>query len=349
MRARHELFPLVLPVLLCVAAWAMIVARPAARAHVSPQPRQRVELARHAQRPPSPEPAEAPEPAATSETPASNAGEAPAVAPPTVVDGPVSATGTSGGEGETIMIEGEWGCGLSYDGDWYDRWQWSPAGLAWSRRYFYMRRASEARWRAWREARSRRANTVMMPGAFAAMPDEDVPSLCSVFGAACGGGGSSRAVTTAPAVVAEPEPAVVRREGRRWTLANGLVEATIDPDALCALTVRRPARDESLPPLTFATPSSSACEVVETASPDTEVTHGGVALAVTWRGNGWWQQAVVSLRDGGASPEASVTRSTRVGGAVRVEATNLTGAPLAWMLGGREHTVAPRGVATFGS
>ncbi|MFO0608673.1 MAG: hypothetical protein U0324_36235 [Polyangiales bacterium] len=347
MRARHELFPLVVPVLLCVAAWAMIVARPAARAHVSPQPRQRVELPRHAQRPPSPEPAEAPEPAAATETPAAASNEAPAVAPPTAVDGPVSSAG--GGEGETIVIEGEWGCGLSYDGDWYDRWQWSPEGLAWSRRYFYMRRASEARWRAWREARSRRANNVMMPGAFAAMPDEDVPSLCSVFGAACGGGGSSHAVTTAPAVVAEPEPAVVRREGRRWTLANALVEATIDPDALCALAVRHPARDESLPPLTFATPSSSACEVAETAPPDTDVARGGVALAVTWRGNGWWQQAVVSLRDGGASPEASVTRSTRVGASVRVEATNLTGAPLAWTVGGREHTVAPRGVATFGS
>ncbi len=346
MRARHELFPLVVPVLLCVAAWAMIVARPAARAHVSPQPRPRVERPRHAQRPPSPAPADPPEPAAATETPAAASNEAPAVAPPTVVDGPVSSAG--GGEGETIMIEGEWGCGLSSDGDWYDSWQWSPAGLAWSRRYFYARRASAARWRAWREARSRRVNTAMMPGAFAAMPDEDVPSLCEVFGAACGGGGPAPAATQ-PAAVAEPEPAVVRREGRRWTLANGLVEATIDPDALCALTLRRATRDEALPPLTFATPSSSACEVVETAPPDTEATHGGVAVAVTWRGNGWWQQAVVSLRDGGASPEASVTRSTRAGGAVRVEATNLTGAPLAWTLGGREHTVAPRSVATLGS
>ncbi len=66
MSPRRELLPLAFPVLLCVVAWGMILARPAARAHVAPQPRTRVEAPRPTRRPPSPAP-----PAASPDTEAS--------------------------------------------------------------------------------------------------------------------------------------------------------------------------------------------------------------------------------------------------------------------------------------
>jgi hypothetical protein len=339
MRARHELLPLTFPVLLCVAAWGVILTRPAARAHVVPQPRAAVVMPRPPHRPPSPAPREAVEttaPAAPAE--AVTAATSPAVAP--AVERVVTPN-TASVEELTISISGESG----WDGGDYsdDNWRWSPAGLAWSHRYFYYRRESEARYRAWREARRRRPGVMLAPGSAAmGAAQDDPPSLCEVFGAACSSGSPSRTVAPPPA---EPIAATIRRDGRRWTLANGTVEATIDPDALCEMAVHRLARrDDELPPFTFATPSSATCEVTETAAPDTAVEHGAVAVALTWRGNGWWQQAIVSLRDDGASPEASLTRTERVGSTMTTEVSNLTAGALTWTLGGREHTVAPRAV-----
>jgi len=339
MSARRELLPLAFPVLLCVVAWGVILARPSARAHVVPQPRARVEAHRPLHRPPSPAPRTASEPAATEPA-------AVEAAAPEATSSTAAATDTSAvGEGLTIGISGESGGSYGYDFEYgEDNWTWSPSGLAWARRYFYYRRGAAERYRAWREARRRRQTGVLAPGsALAGAPEEDTPSLCEVFGAACGSSSSPRVVTSAPA--AEPIPATVRRDGRRWTLANGLVEATIDPDALCAMAVRHLAtRDGEMPPLTFATPSAASCEVTETAAPDTAADHGGVAVALTWRGNGWWQQAVVSLRDEGSSPEASITRTLRVGASVNTEVSNLTGSPLTWTVDGRDHTVSPRAV-----
>jgi len=339
MSARRELLPLALPVLLCVVAWGVILARPAARAHVVPQPRTRVEAPRHPYRPPSPAPPVATEPTATE---ASAEAAATPEGPPSTISAGAPDTSTVLEE-ITIGISGEgvWSCGDDYN---EDSWRWSPSGLAWSRRYFYYRRGAEARHRAWREARRRRQTGVLGPGsALAGAPEEDTPSLCDVFGAACGSSSSPRVAATASP--AELIPATVRREGRRWTLTNGLIEATIDPDALCAMAVRHLAGgDGELPPLTFATPSTARCEVTETAAPDTAAEHGGVAVALTWRGNGWWQQAVVSLRDEGASPEASITRTLRVGASVNTELSNLTASPLTWTISGRDHTVSPRAV-----
>lgn len=340
MSARRELLPLAFPVLLCVVAWGVILARPAARAHVAPQPRLNVEAPRLPHRPPSP----APQVAETSETEAPAEAAASAEAAPSTET--AAAPATEALEELTISISGESGGCFGYDFEYdEDSWRWSPSGLAWARRYFYYRRGAEERYRAWREARRRRQTGVLAPGsAMMGAPAEDTPSLCDVFGAACGSSSSSAGVA-ASVSPAEPIPATVRRDGRRWTLANGLVEATIDPDALCAMAVRHLAtRDGELPPLTFATPSAASCEVTETAAPDTAADHGGVAVALTWRGNGWWQQAVVSLRDAGASPEASITRTLRVGSSVNTEVSNLTASPLTWTIDGRDHTVSPRAV-----
>jgi hypothetical protein len=348
MRAHHDLAPLAVPVVLCAAAWAAIAACPATPARVHPQAVTRRSQPHRAPRPPTPLAAEAP-PAEAMESHTAELLDAPVMAPPTAAE---ASADPRLFVGEPIAIEGNWGCSFGGDdlSDWEERWRWSPSGLAWTRRFFYYRRALEAHWRAAREAAARRSLAVLADGSATAIgwQGPDAPSLCAVFGSLCAAH-SRRAgrASTAPRP-ADIIPAELRREGRRWTLANALVEATIDPEALCALTVRRP-RGEALPALSFATPGEARCTVAETAPFDPAVDAGAVAFAVTWRAEGWWQEVIVSLRDDASSPEASVTRATREGTTVRAEFGNLSSLPLTWTVGGREHTVAPGRVAELRS
>jgi len=348
MRAHHELAPLAVPVVLCAAAWAAIAACPATPARVHPQAVTKRSPPRRAPRPPTPLAAEAPVADAAGATTAALL-DSPVMAPPTAAE---ASGDVPPFVGEPIVIEGGWGRSFGGDdpSDWGERWRWSPAGLDWMRRVFYFRRAREARWRAAREAAARRSFGVLADGSATAIGWQEAaaPSLCAVFGGLCTGGGMrARRPPTTPRP-ADIIPAELRREGRRWTLANALVEASIDPEALCALTVRSPP-GETLPALTFATPGEARCTVAETAPFAPAVDAGAVALAVTWQGEGWWQEVIVSLRDDASSPEASITRATREGTTVRAEVSNLSSLPLTWTVGGQEHTVAPGRVAELRS
>lgn len=334
MRARHEFVLLVLLALLCRVAWSMVPTLPAARTLGASRSRERHEARRPPRRLPAP-------PSHRSRGSVAALRHETAVPDELAIAAPLVAQEREAVAplllGEEIVVEGgasEW---ISFEAE--VPWRWSPEGLAWARRFFYWRRAQEAHWRARREALRRRSHVILAPGsALATVGSDAVPSLCEVFRATCSGAHAQR---TSTSTVAPDETATLRREGRSWQIGNGIVEATIDPDVLCTMSLRRWTEEASVPPFTFATPSPAPCEVVETAPPDPDVTHGAVALALTWRGDGWWQQVVFSLRDGAHSPEASVTRVQRDGSSTRSELGNLTASTLTWNLAGRELAVAP--------
>ena len=319
-RLRSEVLPLSVPVFLCVAAWAMLSALPAARAHHTPTPRPRVTLPPHTQRPPTPAPA-APTATAPSAPPVERTAEA-AEAP--------AAAGVAAGEVidfEAITIEGTWDCSDD-DDNWY-----GGDSHAWHRWAYYYRREWQARRRAWLDARARRVNSTLAPGAAGAFAEEAPASpLCEVFPAACGT--ATRRAASRSSERTEATIATARRNGLRWTLSNGLVEATIDPSALCAVAITRHADGarDALPPLTIGTPDETPCTVTETAGPDTLSERGSVAVAIAWSGNGWTQRAVLSLADGAAGPEVSVSRTHER----TTTLTNLTATELTWTLDGRE-------------
>lgn len=335
-RLRSELLPLAIPVALCLVAWAVIIARPAAVARHVPTPRERVTLERHPQRPPSPrsvEPA-AVHPAAPShtETPASAA--APTAAP---------ATSSRAAEplGE-ITIEGIGISGISWWGD----EDWRTENYRWERWYYYARR-EWAEWRrARREAMSRRVRSMMDPGNAGELSGDEYSSpICAVFASACRTGARRVVSTSAPT---PPEaPATLRRDGHVWKLSNGAIEAAIDPSALCAIVLSRRG-EGTLPALTVATPDDAPCEVTETMPPDSTIDRGAVAVAITWSGEGWSQRAVLSLSDDATSPELSVTRAERRGSAVATTLTNLTARELTWTFDGRDVSVPAAHTARIG-
>lgn len=335
-RLRSELLPLAIPVALCLVAWAVILARPAAVARHVPAPRERVTLERHPQRPPSPAPAQ---PAAVSPAPAPHA-EAPAAASSGCPARAATATAEPLGE---ITIESIGISGTSWWGD--DDWR--ADNYRWERWYFYARR-EWAEWRrARREAMSRRVRTMMDPGNAGELSGDEYSSpICAVFTSACRTGARRVVPAVASPMIAE-SPATLRRDGHLWKLSNRSVEAAVDPSALCAIMLARRG-DDTLPALTVATPHDAPCEVTETMPPDTSVDRGGVAIAITWTGEGWSQRAVLSLSDDATSPELSVTRSERRGSTVATTLTNLTSSELTWTFGGRDVSVPAAHTARIG-
>ena len=214
-----------------------------------------------------------------------------------------------------------------YDSPWLARW------------VYYYRRDWMARREEWLRQRARRVRTQLMPGDVAFEDNATGSPLCAYFRAACG---SSMRRATVPANVVSDDThvATVTREGRVWRLANGHAEATIDPEARCAVQLHAIDRDP-MPALTFEVPADATCAVTETLPADTAVDHGGAALAIVWSAPGWTQRAVLSLADGATRPEVSLARSAVVDGRTVTLVTNLTTAPLTWTFGARDVTVAP--------
>ena len=251
----------------------------------------------------------------------------------------------SGGtvEGEVIEITGE-----GFSGDWSSD-DWVNSSYRWERWLYYARRD----WAEWRRARqamlARRVRTSLLPGNAGDFDDDVSSPVCAVFTSACRGASVRRSAPAAPPATSEVEPATMRRDGHRWTLSNRNLEASIDPSALCAIALsRRSGSDvDALPPLTVATPSHATCTISPTMVPDTAPERGGVAVAITWEGEGWSQRAVLSLMDDATSPELSVARSERIGSRVTTTVTNLTASPLTWTLSGRDVTVPSAHSASF--
>lgn len=335
-RLRSELLPLAIPVALCLVAWTVILTRPAATARHVPTPRERITLERHPQRPPSPRPAE---PAATPSAPAPHAATPAAAENGRAASTPSAAPTEPLGE---VTIEG---IGISGTSWWGDE-DWRADNYRWERWYFYARRE----WAEWRrvrrEAMARRVRSMMDPGNAGELSGDEYSSpVCAVFTSACRSG-ARRVVPAVASPIAE-SPATLRRDGHVWKLSNGSVEAAVDPSALCAIVLARRG-DDTLPALTVATPHDAPCEVTETMPPDTTVDRGGVAVAITWSGEGWTQRAVLSLSDDATSPELSVTRSERHGSTVATTLTNLTASELTWTFGGRDVSVPAAHTARIG-
>lgn len=338
-RLRSELSALAIPVALCLAAWVVIISRPAASARHVPAPRERVTLERHPQRPPSPAPrAASPSPDSTATETAPHA----AAPSPAATPSPASAA-PSDSVGEVLETSG-----ISVSEGWSEDY-WNDNSFRWERWLYYARRDWE-RWRRERITRlSRRVRSTLMPGSAGDYDDEPTSPVCAVFASACRAATSRRSVSAPPPSALDAEPATLRREGHLWTLSNRSVEATIDPSALCAIALsRRIGADvDALPPISVATPSAAPCTVSATMVPDTSVERGGVAVAITWEGDGWSQRAVLSLMDDATSPELSVARSERVGARISTTVTNLTASPLTWTLSGRDVTVPSAHTASF--
>lgn len=335
-RLRSELLPLAIPVALCLAAWAVILTRPAARAHHHPAARPRASLEHHTQRPPSPA-LDAPH-----ESPSEQPSSAAPTPPTSAASPPAAPTRDTVVSGEVILD------GISVSGLWFGDDDWRAENYRWERWYYYARREWDEWRRLRRERMARRVRSFMSPGDAAAIDDVETSSpICAVFTSACRIG----ARRAAPATSARLDtPATLRHEGRTWTLSNGALEAAIDPSALCAIRVARHTDDgrDALPPLTVDTPHDAPCEVTETLPPDTDVAHGGVAVAITWSGDGWSQRAVLSLADDATSPELSVTRSERIGTTLATTLTNLTAHALTWTLDGRDLSLPAARTARLG-
>lgn len=308
---------------------------PARAARFTPTPHAQIAAHRPARRPPTPRSNE-PAAVAPQTPPTETVQESTAVTTPAAGASRSSETTREGigisGSGETLME-------FSLD----DRdWLTTPAGYAWQRRMFYLRREWRARWSRYVAERRARVRTWLEPGSandlvVMAAQSDDRFAACSIFPAACGGGARRSSTQTAPPSLAPTEvtPAEVSHRGDTWTLTNVESEMVIDVANLCAIQLRRARESEAMPPLAFDTPADTICAVSETAPPD--AARGGVAVAITWRGGGWWQQAVVSLGDGAASPEVNLTRvETTPEGRKTTSLTNFTEAPLTWTLAGRE-------------
>ncbi len=337
-RLRSELLALAIPVALCLAAWVVIVSRPASNARHVPSPRERVTLERHPQRPPSPAPR-------TLTPPPDNAAE---IAPHAEADSHAATPAASNPSTSDTVIEVFEISGIGVSEGWSEDY-WNDSSYRWERWLYYARRD----WELWRRNRraaiARRVRSTLMPGSAGDYDDDASSPVCAVFTSACRVASSRRPVSAPAPSAPDAEPATLRREGQRWTLSNRTVEATIDPSALCAIALSRRigAEVDALPPLSVATPSAAPCTVSATMVPDTSVERGGVAVAITWEGDGWSQRAVLSLMDDATSPELSVARSERIGARIATTVTNLTASPLTWTLSGRDVTVPSARTATF--
>jgi hypothetical protein len=318
---------------------------PARAARFTPTPHAEIAAHRPVRRPPTPRSNEATA-GATQDLQATITQESATVTAPSA-----GASRSSETSFEGIGISGGEATFVEFSSDESD-WLHTPGGYAWQRHMFYLRREWRARWSRYVAERRSRVRTWLEPGsandpAMMAAQSDDHFAACSVFAAACAGGGR-RSSTTAALPTLEPTevtPAEVRHRGDTWTLANGASEMVIDVANLCAIQLRRTSEGEALPPLAFDTPGETTCAVSETAPPD--AARGGVAVAITWRGGGWWQQAIVSLGDGSASPEANLTRvETTPEGRKTTSLTNFTAAPLTWTLDGREVRVPSGAMAS---
>lgn len=214
-----------------------------------------------------------------------------------------------------------------------DDGEYWASNYAWELRYFHLRNRWQQQMMNNRE-RTRRARLfdVLSPGeAVYGAAQERRFDPCAVFSRACAGARSS-----APTGVST-HVATLTRRGVSWLLANDVTTVNVNPERLCALTTGTSSALASNPALSFATPEpAQGCEVVETGS------ESGVAVAITWQGNGWSQRAIVSLGDDAESPEAtvSVVRANG-GGHTSTFLANLSGAPMEWRIEGRTVTVAP--------
>jgi hypothetical protein len=162
---------------------------------------------------------------------------------------------------------------------------------------------------------------------------------CAVFTTVCN---PSSTPLTGSAPTAPSSRAQARQEDSRWVLENDRLQAFIDLDHLCALTVARARETTSVQ---FGDlPDSGDC----TVSP--ERSERGVAVRLEWRGPTWSQQAVVSLEDDDEAPTAVIERT--VTGPRQSSTTyvaNLSPVPRPWPVDGREVQLAPGEIAQLPS
>jgi hypothetical protein len=237
----------------------------------------------------------------------------------------------------TLSSEGEWAWDeAGFRAWWSQRRAWYEA--YWARRRWARIAPAVARVRAMRAsilASLQESGALSFARSDLERMDDCGPFTCS------GAGGAASTPSSQPAA----SRAVARRDGARWTLTNAHASLTIHAAQACRVESR--LRASGATSLVFDTPTSpsgddgpvAGCEVRERAF------DGGAALELSWQGEGWTQQAVITLAHDGARPEATLARNTRgADGRRTLELSNLSGAERQWTVAGRALAVEPGGV-----